>query len=337
MVNVSLPYVMKITSRGREYFYYRRGEKPWPRLPSPADPAFLHRYHELNAQFDREARTAWPFGSFGWLYDQFRDREEYKALSTESKKRYRIYLEPLLDEVSPTSRTPYGMASVAALTRANVIDLAKRYGNRPGAYNKFLSAMSAVMNYGIMLELRETNPAQMIPRAKHGEIEPWEETALSGALASSDHLFRLAVALHYYTGQRTSDACAMTWNMVRGGRIFSRQQKKGGKPLSIPIHPALQAELDRAPKGTLTILQNREGSPVKPKVFRRWCQDAGVGSSPHGLRKNAVNALLECGCTPAEVAAITDQSMAMIEHYAKRRNVILLGEVAMGKWGGNKA
>jgi hypothetical protein len=49
------------------------------------------------------------------------------------------------------------------------------------------------------------------------------------------------------------------------------------------------------------------------------------------LRKNAVNALLEAGCTPAEVQGITDQSIPMIAHYAKGVNKLKLGRAAVVK------
>lgn len=40
----------------------------------------------------------------------------------------------------------------------------------------------------------------------------------------------------------------------------------------------------------------------------------------HGLRKNAVNMLLEVGCTEAEVSSIVEMSEAMVRHYAKDVN-----------------
>jgi len=52
---------------------------------------------------------------------------------------------------------------------------------------------------------------------------------------------------------------------------------------------------------------------------------------PHGLRKNAVNALLEAGCTVAEVAAITGQTYGVVEHYAARVNRRHLGKAAIVK------
>jgi len=40
----------------------------------------------------------------------------------------------------------------------------------------------------------------------------------------------------------------------------------------------------------------------------------------HGLRKNAVCALAEAGCTSAEIAAVTGQSLQMVEHYMMEIN-----------------
>jgi integrase len=56
---------------------------------------------------------------------------------------------------------------------------------------------------------------------------------------------------------------------------------------------------------------------------------------PHGLRKNAVNALLEAGCSAAMVSAITGQTMQIVEQYALKRNNRKLAKTAMGKWNSN--
>ena len=76
------------------------------------------------------------------------------------------------------------------------------------------------------------------------------------------------------------------------------------------------------------------GKPLQPDTLRLRIQEA-VGSQyvPHGLRKNAVNALLECGCTSAETASITGQTLQIVEHYAKRVNNRKLAKKAMQKWG----
>ena len=58
---------------------------------------------------------------------------------------------------------------------------------------------------------------------------------------------------------------------------------------------------------------------------------------PHGLRKNAVIALLEAGCSVAEVSAITGQTLQIVEHYAKARSQRRLSRSAIEKWQGHRA
>ena len=48
--------------------------------------------------------------------------------------------------------------------------------------------------------------------------------------------------------------------------------------------------------------------------------------------KNAVNALLEVGCTIAEVSAITGQTHQVVEHYAAKVNRRKLGKAAILKF-----
>ena len=82
---------------------------------------------------------------------------------------------------------------------------------------------------------------------------------------------------------------------VRGDQISVRQEKTG-KPLAIPVHPALRAVLDATPCGHLTFLTSRTGRPYAPSdfsdQFRQWCDAAGLPHcSMHGLRKAACQAV----------------------------------------------
>jgi hypothetical protein len=45
-----------------------------------------------------------------------------------------------------------------------------------------------------------------------------------------------------------------------------------------------------------------------------------------------VNALLECGCSAAETAAISGQTLQLVEHYAKKRDQRKLASAAILKW-----
>jgi hypothetical protein len=59
----------------------------------------------------------------------------------------------------------------------------------------------------------------------------------------------------------------------------------------------------------------------------------------HGTRKNAVNALLEVGCSEARVAAIVNMSPAMVHHYSKKVSQFRLARAAMAirSWLGKAA
>jgi hypothetical protein len=51
--------------------------------------------------------------------------------------------------------------------------------------------------------------------------------------------------------------------------------------------------------------------------------------STAGTRKNAVNNLLEVGCSEAHVAAIVNMSPAMVHHYSKKVSQFRLARAAM--------
>jgi len=85
------------------------------------------------------------------------------------------------------------------------------------------------------------------------------------------------------------------------------------------------------------MLHTEHGNSFGPVYFGAWFRKEmkrlGLGGlQPHGLRKNAVCALLEAGCSEAETAAITGQSIPMVMHYAKKVNQKRLATSAMAKW-----
>ncbi|MEM8648467.1 MAG: hypothetical protein AAGF86_19305, partial [Pseudomonadota bacterium] len=54
-----------------------------------------------------------------------------------------------------------------------------------------------------------------------------------------------------------------------------------------------------------------------------------AGLSFHGLRKNAVVALAEAGCTTAQISAITGQTQRVVEHYLGTLRQGVLADQAM--------
>jgi integrase len=168
-----------------------------------------------------------------------------------------------------------------------------------------------------------------------GEHQAWPKWLVNAAL--DDPAIRLPVALLYFTGQRISDVVKMgRANVVRGTLHITQQ--KTGKRLTVPLHKRLAEIIEQdAPKGSMAFLLNERGGAVTESGLRQRIQNWALVKHaqrivPHGLRRNAVNALLEAECSTAEVAAITGQSLQMIEHYAKERDQGHLGSSAILKF-----
>ncbi len=69
-------------------------------------------------------------------------------------------------------------------------------------------------------------------------------------------------------------------------------------------------------------------------LLQTWAQEKfGLHVVPHGLRKNAVNTMLEREMSVAQVCSITGQSLKTVEHYAKKRNQAKLARGTMQRWG----
>jgi len=157
--------------------------------------------------------------------------------------------------------------------------------------------------------------------------------ALKAGLKADDATIRLGVHLLYFTGLRIGDVCAIRWGMIRKGvlTIIPEKTKRHKKVLYIPVHAELRDELARVKPAGLTIMHGSNELSLR-LALQAFTRGLGVETVPHGLRKNAVNALLEMGCMVAEVAAITGQSYQIVEHYAAKVNTRKLGQAAMLKF-----
>jgi integrase len=326
---VAWPGVAVKSAKGKLYHYWTR-TTPWTPLPNPIDEP--DRFMRELAQLQRlELRT--KNASAGTLANTirlYRKSPAFTDRSANTQKVYGLYLDRL-QEIFPD-------AVMREITR----QLVQRYvmdehADTRGAANMMLKVLKALFKWAEGRDNGLPDPTKKIEPYDSEEHEPWPEGLLELALASGDVRFRAAVALHYYTGQRTGDVCGMTWNALTPDRQIPVKQQKTGTPLLIPVLPVLSDVLDELPRTALTILTNREGGPLKPDAFRRWVtafgKDHGKHLVPHGLRKNAVIALLEARCSIAEVSAVTGQSLQMVEHYAKQRNQPRIASAAMLKWG----
>lgn len=323
-----LENIKYVRAKGRVYAYFNTGQKArgrpvYARLPDPSSPHFLASYQALKAGRTKRQSAVFTISA---LIDDYQRGAEFKGRSTATQNSYNIHLAKV-DAL-------LGKFSVDALEERHVRLMLDNEPWGPATKNLVVAVIGSAYRWGRRHGKTTADPVRGIGREKTGRHEPWPETVLEAALAADDDLVRLAVHLLYFTGQRIGDVTRMRWTDVRGGKVRIVQQKTG-KPVSFPIAAELQAELGRAPRRGLTILTNDRGQPVKDAWLRGVLQDftleLGAKTVPHGLRKNAVIALLEAGCTVAEVAAITGQSYAIVEHYAARINTDRLGSAAILK------
>lgn len=325
----SLPHVKYVRTKGKVYAYFNTGKvnaKGVPiyrRLPHPSDVGFFDSYAAMKATRTKALQVEVTVENLIRKYRQ----EEMPKLSQGTRDTYSFSLDkiseafgqfPLRDVTGQRVRTVLAASPWGASTR-----------------NLFLAVLSNLYRMARRDGLTDLEPTKDIDHAKTDEHQPWPEAVLSAALVAEDSRVRLAVHLLYYTGQRIGDVCRMRWSDITNG-FLSVTQQKTGKSLEIPLHRELQAELAKTPRKGLTILTRNDGRPLSTVTLRLNLQDftagLGVKTVPHGLRKNAVNALLEHGATVPEVAAITGQTYDIVERYAARVNRRKLGEAAILKF-----
>lgn len=335
MANVGLDHVKTVRAKGRDYLYFDTGErkngKPvYVRLPDPSDIAFGTRYATLKANRTKRDNRE-KLATVDSLCRAYMLSAKFRNRRPNTQATYLYYIENMLRRLRDPKR---GSWPVIQIERAHVRALLTPLG--PGAQKMQLAVFRNVLVFGRKEDLiPETFEPDKGIEIDHDSIphEPWPETLVETALA--DVTVRLPVGLLYFTGQRIERVCTMKWTDIEDGVVHIPPHKKQGD-LYVPIHHQLSEILATVPKSLTTIICNPDGSPLSTAALRsrlqKWAAGKGQKVNPHGLRKNAVDALLEAGCSGAQVSAITGQSMQMIEHYARGRNNRKLGRSAVSLW-----
>lgn len=325
-----LPYIKTVRSRGKVYEYFvtgkvENGRPVLNRLPARADRDFGRVYAGMVA--GRHAReNVVPEVTMNDVVRAYQLSPKFKNRSESTQNTYVIYLRVVEQEM--------GLAPVAEVERRDIQALLDKMQDRPGAANMTLLVLRNLFTFAFAREWVKVNPTKDIAllEGSDAQHEPWPEQLVTAALADAE--IGLPVALLYYTAQRIGDVCRMRWSDIVDGYL-AVEQEKTDKPLDIRVHASLAKLLDRTPEEAETILHFR-GKPVRKATLRsriqRWADKQGCKVVPHGLRKNAVNALLEAGCSVGETSAISGQSLGMVEHYARRRNNRKLGSAAIERW-----
>lgn len=328
-----LKYLRPKTAKGRTYYYFDAGRaidggRILLPLPHIRDPRFGDCYARAQAERTKIKNKPGVLTLDG-LIRIYEKSPEFRGLSESSKRSYSRYLA----RANLLMRSPRGESpAVKSVERRDVLALRDRLSDTPGAANQAIRALGALFAWAIDNEKAKDNPAKLVRKYKAKPHEKWPEELLEDALG--DPQVGDPVALFFFTGQRIDDVVAMSWADIRGDHMLVWVKKKD-KQIKVAILPELADRLNALEKKATTILTNANGQPWTQSGLRQklqdWAAARGFKVVPHGLRKNAVDALLEAGCTAAEVQGITDQSLQMVEHYAKGVNKLKLGRAAVVK------
>jgi integrase len=310
------------------------GRKVYPSIKNPVDFAIAYEFTVGLAKSGGLASndTAADTKSFAALIDRYLGSPEFKGLSRSTRTDYNRHLK----EVGKI----WGDLRVAKLERRHALLMRDDLAETPRTADVRMAVVSRLISFGLDYGFREDNPVRGIRKIANSQpYEPWPAEAIAKILTKAEPRIVDAVTALLYTGQRIGDVVEMKRQDLAEGKIRV-VQKKTQKRLWIPSHPKLTRHfLERKVQGIGPLLVNLSGEGWTVDGLKGALADAreDLGLSewvPHGLRKNAVNALLEAGCTVNEVSAVTGQTPQMVEHYAQQVNQLKLAEKAMEKWGG---
>lgn len=330
----SLPYLRRKRAKGKDYYYLDLGKRAdgtreLAPLPHIKDPRFGDCYARAKATRTNRKNKQGILTLEG-LMRLYERSPEFHGLSEASKRSYRLYL----NRANLLIRTKGGDSPPAkAIERRDIVALRDAMAETPGAANQAIRALGALFVWAMESEKVSVNPTYGVKKFKATPHPKWPDELVEEALA--DPQIGMAVALFYFTGQRINEVVKMSWADIRGDhmRVYVQKTKR---QIEVAMLPELSEMLQGLPKLAPTILTNANDRPWTQSGLRQkiqdWAKARGHKIVPHGLRKNAVVALLRSGCTSAEVSGITDQSIGMIEHYAKGANGLTFGRAAIIKF-----
>ena len=349
MANLALPYVHAYTSRGKQFFYYRRNGKRIRIQGEPATPQFLAEYQRIHTSFEKGDKVlpGKTPGTFAWLLAKWYASPEFSSCEASTRTERRRLLAHL--------EVKYGAKPIVGLTKKVVIKIRNDLARKPVTANNTLRTLKTFLEWARKNDELPVNPAADVDflKVKSDGWQPWPDVALKRFADKAEGAARIAFFLALCTGQRRADVLSMRWDAIDSDTI-TLVQAKTKVPLVIPLMPILQTELAkwgkvqearieerRAAKLSaatpLNIVARDNGQPYTDdgfgSIWNRAQHDCGCAGLPfHGLRRNATQALFEAGCTPQQVQAITGhQTLEMVAYYGKGANQALLARQAISK------
>jgi len=269
-------------------------------------------------------------GTIGWVVARYRKSDEYQTLAPGTVLYYKRYLREI---EALGAALPF-----ASFTRKAVVDFIETYG-KPHQRRQVAVVLKNLFRLARYHGLLETDAAAGLrlgtakPRDRiwsEAEIARWLDTA-----ASEHQHMTTAFLLLQYTAQRPVDVLKMAWPHYSGSAIRLRQQKTKVL-LEVPVHPVLRDHLEmldhKGPALTIVSLRDRPvGYDRFNARFRSICERAGIDAQARDLRRTAMLAMAQAGCTVPQIASVSGHSIEatqrILETYLPRNRT--LAEIAI--------
>lgn len=332
--SIALPKgVHRVTSRGREYWYFQDGRgtaHAGERIALPSDPhspefwAAVRQAQGLGA--DVQADT---FGAVIDLYLDFVRTSGTIGAGTLDQYERALRL----------ARKAWGSLPAKGLRPVHVQALMDGLAATPGRANNFLSAMRALSTWARVRDHVEHSVTEGVkPYAKENGHKPWTPVQIETALAQLTGPIRRGVVLYLWTGMRGSDAVRMGWTDIDEGG-FSYTSQKTDREVFCPIVPELEAEMATWQKRPGPFLFQEggraDGHRYTRKLFSKHFAEARdkipelAGVTLHGLRCTAVIRLRRAGLSTGQIGDIVGMSLPMIERYCRFADRKASGKAAL--------
>lgn len=312
-----------IGSNGRTYLL------PEPHTGGAAFWEAVDRAEEADAQ-----RSSVDQRTFRALIGDFKESKAWEKLSASSSADYQRYLGLISDAWSDVPvrdlRTEDAQAAIDT------------FKDRPASGRYFRSVLSRLVGYGIPRGYASANVVEYTEKPDHDSVpyEPWPDWAFDLFFRYARPALHLPVFSAVYTGQRKIDVIPMIRPKSDADAIELVARKTKAK-VWVPILSEYRRIIAATSADHVRLHLREDGKPWTYEGFKTaWHRELAFGAKEappaelqakaeamrrlreaglvfHGLRKNAVNMLLEAGCTEAEVSAIVEMSEAMVRHYSK--------------------
>lgn len=325
-------HVSAVTDRhGRiRYRFRRRGVSAYI-ASEPGTPAFDAEYARLMGDTEKAPPKPTTPGTVEAVIQELKRSPAFARLSAKTRAGYDRSFALFADKI--------GSVPIKYVDRRLVYKLQEDFADKPATANAHVRHLSLLMSFAIDRGHIGTNPCARVKRLDVGEWRSWTEDEIATFLdrVPEDALARRIVLFALCTAQRRGDLVRMTVEDVQAGRIRVVQEKTG-EALAIPMHPALQAELDARPPIAHHLLHGAKGEALTvervTKTVARACCEIGLPDALklHGLRKAACRRLAEAGASAHEIQAVSGhRTLQMVSHYTKAVDKGRLADSAMDK------